>query len=256
MENFPEKRLTATSLPRASGKLAIIFENERFVAVNKPSGLLTIPDRHNELLNSLYKTLKLQHEKIFIVHRLDRETSGLILFAKDETTHKYLSQLFEQRNVEKYYHGIITGSLQNMKGIIDEPITEHSVHKGIMVVHAKGKSSVTEYEVLEDYGIYSLVQFKIQTGRTHQIRVHMKHLGHPIACDELYGDPKPVLLSSFKRNFKLSNHDDEERPLLNRLALHSYELKFKDGDNNLFDLKAQLPKDMRALLQQLKKNRN
>jgi 23S rRNA pseudouridine955/2504/2580 synthase/23S rRNA pseudouridine1911/1915/1917 synthase len=83
----------------------------------------------------------------------------------------------------------------------------------------------------------------------------MKHLGHPIACDELYGDPTPILLSSFKKKFKLSKHDEEERPLLSRLALHSYELKFKDQDNNDFDLKAELPKDMRAFLQQLKKNR-
>lgn len=233
----------------------IIFEDERFVAINKPSGLLTIPDRHNESLNSLYKTLQQQYEKIFIVHRLDKDTSGIILFAKDEATHKFLSQLFEQRNVEKYYHGIIHGTLQNKKGIIEEPIAEHPVHKGLMAVGKKGKPSITEYEVLEEYGIYSLVQFQIHTGRTHQIRVHMKHLGNPIACDELYGDPKPILLSSFKKKFKLSRHDEEERPLLSRLALHSYELKFRDLNNKVLDLKAELPKDMRALLQQLKKNR-
>jgi 23S rRNA pseudouridine955/2504/2580 synthase/23S rRNA pseudouridine1911/1915/1917 synthase len=237
-------------------KPEIIFENENFVAVNKPSGLLTIPDRHDEQLHSLYKILQQQYEKIFIVHRLDRDTSGIILFAKDEATHKFLSQLFEQRNVEKYYLGIIQGTLQNKKGIIEEPIMEHPVKKGMMVVHTKGKPSVTEYEVMEDYGIYSLVRFKINTGRTHQIRVHLKHLGHPIACDELYGDPKPILLSSFKKKFKLSKHDEEERPMLNRLALHSSELKFKDQNNTAFDLKAELPKDMRALLQQLKKNRN
>jgi 23S rRNA pseudouridine955/2504/2580 synthase/23S rRNA pseudouridine1911/1915/1917 synthase len=232
----------------------IIFENERFVAVNKPSGLLTIPDRHDETINSLYKTLQQQYEKIFIVHRLDKDTSGIILFARDEDTHKFLSQLFEQRNVEKYYQGIIQGILQNKKGKIDEPVMEHPSGKGMMV-HAKGKPSLTEYEVQEEYSIYSLVQFQIHTGRTHQIRVHMKHLGHPIACDELYGDPTPILLSSFKKKFKLSKHDEEERPLLSRLALHSYELKFKDQDNNDFDLKAELPKDMRAFLQQLKKNR-
>lgn len=237
-------------------KPEIIFENEKFVAVNKPSGLLTIPDRHDEQLHSLYKILQQQYEKIFIVHRLDRDTSGIILFAKDEVTHKFLSQLFEQRNVEKYYQGIIQGSLQNKKGIIEESIMEHPIKKGMMIVHAKGKPSITEYEVQEEYGIYSLAQFKIQTGRTHQIRVHMKHLGHPIACDELYGDPKPILLSSFKKKFKLSRHDEEERPMLSRLALHSYQLKFKDQNNKQFDLKAELPKDMRALLQQLKKSRN
>ena len=254
MEKFSEKITDVNHPFRGAG--GIIFENERFVAINKPSGLLTIPDRHNDLLNSLYKTLQLRYEKIFIVHRLDKETSGLILFAKDEATHKFLSQLFEQRNVEKYYQAIVNGSLQHKKGIIDEPIAEHPVHKGMMAVNKKGKPSVTAYEVLEEYGIYSLVQFKIHTGRTHQIRVHMKYIGHPVACDEMYGDANPVLLSSFKKKFKLSKHDEEERPLLSRLALHSYELKFKDRDNKEHDLKADLPKDMRALLQQLKKNRN
>ena len=255
MENFYEK---AKLLNHTHGRLeavSIVFENEKFVAINKPSGLLTIPDRHNESLNSIYKTLQQQYDKIFIVHRLDKDTSGIILFAKDEATHKFLSQLFEQRNVEKYYLGIIQGTLQDKKGIVEEPIMEHPIKKGIMVVHTKGKPSITEYEMVEDYGIYSLVQFKINTGRTHQIRVHMKHLGHPILCDEIYGDAKPILLSSFKKKFKLSRHDEEERPLLSRLALHSYQLKFKDLENQEFDLKAELPKDMRALLQQLKKNR-
>jgi len=239
----------------SKNNIEIIFENELFVAVNKPSGLLTIPDRHDDTLPSLYKILQGRYEKIFIVHRLDRDTSGIILFAKDEATHKFLSQLFEQRNVEKYYLGIIQGSLQNKKALVEEPLMEHAVKKGMMVVHANGKPSTTEYEVLEDYGIYSLVKFQIHTGRTHQIRAHMKHLGHPIACDEIYGDPKPILLSSFKKKFRLSKNEEEEKPMLSRLALHSYELKFKDQSNSLFDLKAELPKDMRAVLQQLKKVR-
>lgn len=263
MEIFSKpNNLSSGAVKNSFGKPEIIFENENFIAVNKPSGLLTIPDRHNETLNSLYKILQQQYEKIFIVHRLDKETSGIILFAKDEKTHKYLSQLFEQRNLEKYYLGIVQGTLQSLpgggqvnKGIIEEPIAEHPVHKGMMAINKKGKPSITEYEVLEEHGIYSLVQFQIHTGRTHQIRVHMKHLGHPIACDELYGDARTILLSSFKKKFKLSRHNEEERPLLSRLALHSYILKFKDQNNKELHLKAELPKDMRALLQQLKKNR-
>ena len=99
--------------------------------------------------------------------------------------------------------------------------------KEMMVINKKGKPSVTEYEVMEDYGLYSLVKFQIHSGRTHQIRVHMKHIGHPIVCDEIYGNAQPILLSSFKKKYKLSKHDEEERPILNRLALHSYQLKFK-----------------------------
>jgi len=236
-------------------KLEIIFENDRFVAVNKPSGMLTIPDRHDEMLISLYKLLEKKYQKIFIVHRLDRETSGIILFAKDEATHKYLSGLFEQRNVQKFYLGIVRGSLQNKKGTVDVPIAEHTVNKGMMVINKKGKPSITEYGVIDDYGLYSLLKFQIHSGRTHQIRVHMKYLGHPIVCDEIYGNAEPILLSSFKKKYKLSKHDEEERPILNRLALHSYQLIFKEDSGVLHNLKAELPKDMRALLQQLNKHK-
>ncbi|MEP6594315.1 MAG: RluA family pseudouridine synthase [Ginsengibacter sp.] len=233
-------------------KLEIIFENDQFVAVNKPPGMLTIPDRHDETLISLYKLLETKYKKIYIVHRVDRETSGIILFAKDESTHKYLSGLFEQRNIQKFYLGIVRGSLQNKNGIIEERIAEHPVNKGMMVINKKGKASKTEYEVIEDYGLYSLIKFQIYSGRTHQIRVHMKYIGHPIVCDEIYGNSEPVLLSSFKKKYKLSQ-DEEERPILNRLALHSYQLLFMDDLSMQYNLKAELPKDMRALLQQLNK---
>ena len=123
-----------------------------------------------------------------------------------------------------------------------------------MVINKKGKPSLTEYEVMEVLGKYSLVKFQIHSGRTHQVRVHAKNIGHPIVCDPLYGDGKPVLLSSLKKKYKLSKHDDEERPILNRVALHSYQLIFKNAEGKDFDLEAELPKDIRALIQQLKKN--
>jgi 23S rRNA pseudouridine1911/1915/1917 synthase len=232
---------------------AIIFENENFLAINKPAGLLSIPDRMQSEV-SLKDMLINKYGSIFTVHRLDKDTSGIILFAKNETTHKFLSQAFEERRVEKFYQGIVHGSPAEKKGTIDAPISEHLVQKGLMVIHRNGKPSVTDYEVIEDYKSYSLLQFQLHTGRTHQIRVHCKNIGHPLACDELYGDGKPVLLSSLKKKYKLSKHDEEERPMLNRLALHSYCLKFTDAEGKAFNLTAELPKDMRALLQQLKKN--
>jgi 23S rRNA pseudouridine1911/1915/1917 synthase len=235
--------------------VSIIFENEDFIAVNKSAGMLTIPDRHDETQLSLYKILSQQYGKIFIVHRLDRDTSGLVLFAKNETSHKYLSQLFEKRNIEKIYLGIVRGSLPVKTGSIDEPIAEHPFRKGEMMINKKGKASLTEYTTLEDYGIYSAVQFNIHSGRTHQIRIHMKFAGHPIVCDAVYGYGKPILLSSFKKKYNVSKREEEERPILSRLALHSYQLNFKDANNNLHALEAPVPKDIKALLQQLKKNR-
>ncbi len=231
----------------------IIFENDSFIAVNKPAGLLSIPDRE-QTQTSLKDILLAKYGSIYTVHRLDKDTSGIILFAKTEAAHKYFSQLFEERKIEKYYIGLVYGSLAEKKGTLDAPISEHPVQKGLMVVHRKGKPSVTDYEVIEDLKSFSLLQFQLHTGRTHQIRVHCKNMGHPLACDELYGDGKPILLSSLKKKFKLSKHDEEERPMLNRLALHSGRLKFTDADGKVIDLQAELPKDIRALLQQLRKN--
>jgi 23S rRNA pseudouridine1911/1915/1917 synthase len=231
----------------------VIFENEHFIALNKPAGMLSIPDRVQSE-PSLKDLLIQKYGSIFTIHRLDKETSGIILFAKDEETHKYFSKQFEERSVEKFYMGLVHGSLPEKSGTVDAPIMEHPIFKGQMVVNKNGKPSITDYEVIEDLGKYSLVKFQLHTGRTHQIRVHAKNIAHPLACDPLYGDGKPVMLSAIKKKFKLSKHDDEERPLLNRVALHSYELKFKDAAGNEFDLIAELPKDIRALLQQLKKN--
>lgn len=231
----------------------IIEENENLVAINKPSGLLTIPDREGKDI-SLKQILKNKYGKIFTVHRLDKDTSGIVVFAKNEATHKELSQLFEARETVKIYNGLVIGSPFEKSGVIIEPIAEHPNKKGLMTVYKKGKESITEFEVLENFKLYAWVQFKILTGRTHQIRVHMKHLGHPIVCDELYGDGKPVFISSIKKkNYKLSKDEEAERPILSRLALHSYQLKFVLFGKK-YDLEAEFPKDLRALLQQLHKN--
>jgi 23S rRNA pseudouridine1911/1915/1917 synthase len=233
-------------------KSDILFENDAFIALNKPAGVLSIPDREGKEA-SLKTFLREKYGNIFTVHRLDRDTSGVIIFAKDEATHKYFSKIFEERTVEKIYQGIVHGTPPEQKGSIDLPISEHPVKPGLMTVHRHGKASLTDYEVLETAGPYSLLQFNLHTGRTHQIRVHMQALGHPIACDELYGDGKPILLSSIKRNYKLSKIEEHERPILSRLALHAHLLHFQDSNGNFHTIEAPLPKDMRALLQQLRK---
>ncbi|MCC7379358.1 MAG: RNA pseudouridine synthase, partial [Chitinophagaceae bacterium] len=198
--------------------LDIVFENKEFVAINKPAGLLSIPDREQTQV-SLKDMLIEKYGSIFTVHRLDRDTSGLIIFAKTEAAHKFLSNLFEGRQIEKYYQGLVLGIPSVKKGTIDAPIAEHSLQKGLYVVHRRGKPSVTSYEVIQEHKYFSLLQFQLHTGRTHQIRVHCKNMGHPLACDELYGDGKPVLLSSIKKKFKLGKYEEEERPMLHRLAL-------------------------------------
>lgn len=233
----------------------IILETSDFVVISKPSGLLTIPDRHDNELPSLQTQLRRKYGEIFTVHRLDRDTSGIILFARTEAAHKYYSQLFESRDVRKFYLGLVNGQLIPAKGSVDQPIMEHPVTKGSYVVNRKGKASLTDYEVLEEFGLYSLVQLQIHTGRTHQIRVHMKHLGHPIVVDELYGNARPVLLSAIKKKFKLGKHTEEEKPLLNRLALHAFRLEFRDQAGQQHTLEAPLPKDISAVVNQLRKHK-
>jgi 23S rRNA pseudouridine955/2504/2580 synthase/23S rRNA pseudouridine1911/1915/1917 synthase len=230
----------------------IVFENENLVAINKPSGLLTIPDREGKDI-SLKKLLRDKYDEIFTVHRLDKDTSGLVIFAKNEQWHKHLSQQFETRETKKIYNGLVLGSPFQTSGTINEPIAEHPTKKGLMTVYKKGKESITEFEVLQKFRLYSWMQFKILTGRTHQIRVHMKFLGHPVVCDDLYGDGKPVFISQLKSRYKLSKFEEEERPLLNRLALHSFQLSFTGINGEAFNLEAPLPKDLRATLNQLKK---
>jgi 23S rRNA pseudouridine955/2504/2580 synthase/23S rRNA pseudouridine1911/1915/1917 synthase len=237
----------------AKNQLQIVFENDEFVAVSKPSGMLSIPDR-GQTEKSLKEILVEKYGNIFTVHRLDKDTSGLILFAKTEVSHKFFSRLFEERKIEKYYLGVVVGMPPEKTGLIDAPISENLLQKGTMVIHRNGKPSTTGYEVLEAYQQYSLVSFQLHTGRTHQIRVHSKNIGNPLACDPIYGDGKPVLLSSFKKKFKLSQHDDEERPIISRLALHSYKLIFTDDKDFKHEITAEMPKEFRALMQQLSKN--
>ncbi|MFM2339296.1 MAG: hypothetical protein RL115_2489 [Bacteroidota bacterium] len=233
-------------------KDTILFENEDFVALNKPSGLLSIPDRMGKEI-SLKNLLIEKYKSIFTVHRLDKDTSGLIVFAKNETAHKALSAQFENRQTVKIYKGLVLGNPAETKATVNVPITEHPADNGTMIVHRKGKEAITDYEVVQSFGIYSLLQFQIHTGRTHQIRVHMKDIGNPIVCDVLYGDGKPVLVSSFKKKFNLAKSAEEEKPILGRLALHAFSLTIKGPDGKVYALEAPLPKDIRATLQQLEK---
>jgi 23S rRNA pseudouridine1911/1915/1917 synthase len=232
--------------------LQTLYETDDFVAINKPAGLLSIPDREGDEL-SAKRILRDKYGEIYTVHRLDKNTSGVIVFAKNEEAHKFLSQSFEERSVEKYYVGLVKGTPSEKEKLIDAPIAQNTVKSTMMIIHKRGKPSITEYSVLEEFGKYSLLQFKIHTGRTHQIRVHMQYVGYPIVCDEIYGDGEPIKLSAIKKKYNLSKNELEERPILNRLGLHSQRLIFSDQHKNSFDIEAEMPKDMRALLQQLRK---
>jgi 23S rRNA pseudouridine955/2504/2580 synthase/23S rRNA pseudouridine1911/1915/1917 synthase len=228
----------------------LIFENEDFVVINKPAGLLSIPDREGKDI-SLKTLLREQYGEIYTVHRLDKGTSGVMVFARNAATHHDLSAQFENRQTEKTYFGLVNGIPAEKEGTINAPLSEHPSKKGTMVIHRKGKEAITLYRVACEYRMFAWMEFRILTGRTHQIRVHMKDLGHPILCDDIYGDGKPLLLSSIKHRFKLSKKEESERPLLNRLALHSSRLAFTGRNDERFEFEAPLPKDLTATLSQL-----
>jgi 23S rRNA pseudouridine1911/1915/1917 synthase len=234
-------------------KLDIIYEDQDIVALNKPSGLLSIPDRYNNTIPCLYHEVAKHYEKLFVVHRLDKDTSGLILFAKNEESHKHLSQQFEGREIEKYYYAIVNGKPLQDSGSIIAALAEHPLHKGRMSVQKKGRFAHTDYVVEKVWNGYALLKLRIHTGRTHQIRVHMQHLGTPIVSDVFYGNGSPLLLSSIKRKFKLSDQELEERPLLSRLGLHATQLILLHPNGKSITIEAPLPKDMAVTIKQLDK---
>ena len=231
-----------------------LYEDDDLIIVNKPSGVLVLPDRFDANLLSLHRQLQVElDQKLWVIHRIDRDTSGVICFAKNEEAHKYMSALFQDHIIGKFYAGLVHGRVVPDMGRIEAAIMEHPVQRGKMVTSAKGKASVTDYRVVTQWPLFALMQFQIHTGRTHQIRVHMQSIGHSIVCDELYGDGKPFLLSGIKRKYNLSKHDEEERPLLKRLALHAYKLVFNKPNGEEITVEAPLPKDIAACVSQLNK---
>ena len=231
----------------------IIYKDADLMAINKPSGWLTIPDRHDAELYSVKSWFEAKGEKIFIVHRIDRDTSGLLLLARNAEAHKYYNTLFEQRTLKKTYYGLVVGSVAEDQGVYDQPIEPHPTLLGKMRVGRKGKPAITYYTVEERFRGYTWVKFQIETGRTHQIRVHLYNAGHSLVCDPLYGTPDPILLSSFKRKFNMSKKEEEERPLLSRLALHAYSVDLVDRQGEAHTFIAPLPRDLDATLKQLRK---
>lgn len=235
-------------------KVEIVYEDEYLVAVNKPADLLTIPDRFRQDIPNLFAILSADREELYTVHRLDKYTSGGIIFAKDRETHRLLSQQFMDRVPEKYYLAIVDGIPRAKEGEINEPIAESSTTRGKMLVHQRGKESRTTYEVIESFGNYTFLKLRLYSGRSHQIRVHMAHIGHPLVVDSLYGKRDEFFLSEIKkRKFNLKKGEDE-RPLMTRQTLHSSMLILPHPiSNKKLELEFEAPKDFNAILKQFRK---
>ena len=160
--------------------LDILYEDDAIIAVNKPAGILVTPDRWDPAIPTLQDMLReylrrnegSQHPNLRVVHRLDKDTSGALLFAKNVKAQSYLSKQFEEGEVNKTYHAIVRGVIPENDGIINLSLLESTSKPGTMIVHADGKKSITSYTVLERFSRFTLVEAKPLTGRTHQVRVH------------------------------------------------------------------------------------
>lgn len=232
----------------------IIYEDEALVIVEKPAGVLSIPDRFDANKPNLYHLLLAKYQTIYVVHRLDLDTSGVICFAKTEAAHRNLSLQFEHRTVEKIYLALVNGRPPEAEGVIEAAIAHHPTIQGKMVLHKKGKHAVTHFKCIEYFKQFTLMEASIKTGRTHQVRVHLAGIGHPLVVDPLYSNKSAFFLSQVKVNRYNLGQYEEERPLMSRTTLHALRLTVQHPNSETpITFQSELPKDFRAVIQQITK---
>jgi 23S rRNA pseudouridine1911/1915/1917 synthase len=234
-------------------KIDVIYEDNEIVVLSKPAGVYTIPDRFDKEVPNLYTYLKKKYGTIFTVHRLDKDTSGIIVFAKNAEAHKNLNTQFEKHTVKKLYHILTEGIIREDSLDIDIPIIVNPAKKGLSMPSARGKESLTKLKVLERFRNATFCEVELVTGRHHQIRVHCTAIGHPLLIDEFYGRNNLFMLSSVKRKFNLKKHT-EEQPIISRITMHAFEISFiHPTTNQEVTYNSEYPKDFWALLQVLRK---
>lgn len=232
--------------------LDIQFEDNQIIVINKPANLLTIPDRYNKELPSLNIILKSIYKEIYVVHRLDYGTSGIILFAKTSEAHKFLSEQLNQRKINKIYSVILEGILPQDTLKIDIPLLPNPKGKGGVIPSIRGKEAISIFTVEKKYTIATLVSVQLLTGRLHQIRAHSAAVGYPLLVDELYGNNKEFYISTIKKRFNLKK-GSEEHPIISRPTLHSKKVIFTHPAKGEMTIEADYPKDFKATLQVLDK---
>ncbi len=224
----------------------IVHEDDDYLFVNKPPFLSVLEDRSSP--QHLLQLARVYHSEAQACHRIDKETSGLVLFSKNNEAYKKATILFETRKIEKYYHAVCEHPTEFHDHLINLPISSTSKGRSF-ISHAEGKASTTLVNTLQSYKHYSLLLCEPHTGRLHQIRVHLAASNHPLVADVLYGGQFPFL-STLKRKFHLSK-GREESPIIKRVALHARGLKFSTDKS--YDVSAPYPNDFEALINILNK---
>ena len=244
-------------------KLSILYEDEALAVIDKPSAMVVHPAKghwHGTLVSGLahhFDELSNVGGSVRpgIVHRLDRDTTGVIVIAKTNEAHRKLAQQFEMRSIVKQYLCLCLGRIDRDRDTIDVPIGHHAYNRVKMAIRHDGgnpKSATTFYEVIERFRRISYVRVRPKTGRTHQIRVHLAHVGNPVLCDRLYG-----AMSNVSRSFLVSGRDklpESERDiLLTRQALHAESIEFSHPiSSERMKVKAPLPQDMSRVVDALR----
>ncbi|MGC8742902.1 MAG: RluA family pseudouridine synthase [Verrucomicrobiia bacterium] len=245
-------------------EIQVLYEDEYLMAINKPAGLLTSPDRYDPKRPNLMKLLHagIEQQKDWAAgrglkylmnpHRLDIETTGILLLAKNKEILTALTDLFGTEKISKKYIAIAHGNPDNDEFEINVMIAPTPRKPEVMrVVRKRGKQSITRFKVLERYAGYTLFECAPVTGRTHQIRVHLKYAGFPIVGDSLYGG-MPLMLSTLKPDYKASK-GEIERPIISTVALHAKEIQFihpATGETILIE--APLPKSLMVAIKYLR----
>ncbi|MDD5746529.1 MAG: RluA family pseudouridine synthase [Candidatus Omnitrophica bacterium] len=233
------EELTVSDVPAMDIPLDIVYEDEHLIVLNKPPGIVVHPAAghfDDTLVNALlFKTKNLSDVygtlKLGIVHRLDKDTSGLLVVAKDNVTHGALSEQFKQHAVKKIYIAIVRGIVEHDEGVIDAPITRSPFNrKKMTVMQSAARQAVTNYRVIKRAADFTVLEVQPKSGRTHQIRVHMAHIGHPLVSDPVYGGKAAVFG-------------------LPRQALHAKILGFTHPDTQVYlEFEAPVPEDMARII--------
>jgi len=226
---------------------SLLAETPDLLAIDKPAGIVVVPARDEDPMSSLWRRLETERgERLWAVHRIDRDTSGVVVFARTAASHRRLSMAFEHREVHKTYWLLAGGALPHGEGLIEQPL--HPARKGKMRPALPGEPgalpSATAYRVLRAWSPpicpVALVEAHPRTGRHHQIRVHMKWIGAPLLVDRLYTKRDRVLAAG------LGGQGDA--PVCGRLTLHAARLELPDGGGGRLALEAPMPPDLQAIL--------
>lgn len=259
LPEVPDETLAPEDIP-----LEVLYEDDALVLINKPADMVTHPGKAH-YRGTLAAALQHHFDQLSdvagrlrpgIVHRLDRDTTGVIMIAKDNQVHHRLSGQFEERSVEKEYRAIVRGRIESESGRIDTHIKIHPKTREKMIVCGPDEHSrraVTDWEVLERFRGFTYVRLLPQTGRTHQLRVHLRHLGHPIVADRLYAGHAALTLSEVAGD---ATNPAEDVTLIARQALHALRLAFRHPRTEQpLECIAPLPDDMQRTLGALRQFR-